>query len=122
VSQSNRSTRYLSVTLYTQLTWSAHIHQVRKKAAQRLGVLGSLLNRRIGLSITNRVLLYKQLIRPMMDYMCPVWRFAAHTHVGRLQVLQSKGLHLATGAPWYIVTGRSTRIWEFHSSPTTSEP
>jgi hypothetical protein len=59
--------RCLGVTLDTQLTWSAHVNQVGKKAAQRLGRLGPLLNRRSGLSITNAVLLYKQLIRPMMD-------------------------------------------------------
>jgi hypothetical protein len=40
---------YLVVTLNTQLTWSAHINQVGKKAAQRLGMLGPLLNRRSGL-------------------------------------------------------------------------
>jgi hypothetical protein len=38
----------------------------------------------------------------MMDYACPAWRSAAHTHVYRLQVLLSKCLHLATGAPWYV--------------------
>ena len=38
----------------------------------------------------------------MMDYACPVWRSAARTHVRRLQVLQSKFLHLPTGAPLYI--------------------
>ena len=38
----------------------------------------------------------------MMDYACPAWRSAARTHVRRLQVLQSKCLRLATGAPWYI--------------------
>jgi hypothetical protein len=59
--------RYLGVTLNTQLTWSAHVNQVGKKAAQRLGVVGPLLNRRSGLSVRNGVLLYKQLIRPMMD-------------------------------------------------------
>jgi hypothetical protein len=36
-----------------------------------LGVLGPLLNRRTGLSIKNGVLLYKQPIRPLMDYACP---------------------------------------------------
>jgi hypothetical protein len=41
--------------------------QGRKKASQRLGVLVYLLNRRSGLSIRNGVLLYKQLIRPIMD-------------------------------------------------------
>jgi len=42
----------------------------------------------------------------MMDYACPVWRPAAHTHVCKLQVLQSKCLCLATGAPWYISSGQ----------------
>jgi hypothetical protein len=55
--------RYLGVTLDTRLTWSPHIDQVRKKAAQRLRVLDPLLNRRSGLPIGNGVLLYKQLIR-----------------------------------------------------------
>jgi hypothetical protein len=90
------------VTLDPRLTWRPHIVQVRKKASQRLGVLGSLLNRRSVLSIRNGVLLYKQLIRPMMDYACPVWRCAARSYVKQLQALQSKCLRIATGAPWYI--------------------
>jgi hypothetical protein len=65
-------------------------------------VLGPLLHRRSGLSLRNGVLLYKQLICPMMDYGCPVWRFAARSHVRKLQVIQSKCLRAATGAPWYI--------------------
>jgi hypothetical protein len=93
---------YLGVILDTRLTWSSHIDQVRKKAAQRMGVLGPLLHRRSGLSIRNDVLLYKQLIRPMMDYGCPVWRSVAYSHVRKLQVIQSKCLRAATGAPWYI--------------------
>jgi len=67
-----------------------------------MGMLGHLLNRKSDLSVRNRVLLYKQLIRPMMDYACPAWRSTACSHVQRLQVLQSKCLRLATGAPWYI--------------------
>jgi hypothetical protein len=75
------TTRYLGVTLDIRLTWSPHIDQVRKRAAQRLGMLGPLLNRKSDLSVRNRVLLYKQLIRPMMDYACPAWRSPACTHV-----------------------------------------
>jgi hypothetical protein len=94
--------RYLAVTLDRRLTWSKHIDQVKKKTAQRLGTLGPLLNRRNSLSIRNGVLLYKQLIRPMLDYACPVWRSAARSHIKKLQVLQSKFLRIATNAPWYI--------------------
>jgi hypothetical protein len=38
----------------------------------------------------------------MIDFACPAWRSAARFHVRRLQVLQSKCLRLATGAPWYV--------------------
>jgi hypothetical protein len=92
------------VTLDTRLTWSPHIDQVRKKTAQRIDMLGPLLNRKSDLSARNGVLLFKQLIRPMMDYACPAWKSAARTHVRRLQVLQSKCLRPATGVLWYIST------------------
>jgi hypothetical protein len=78
--------RYLGVTLDKRLTWATHIDQVRKKASQRLDVVDPLLNRS-GLSISNGVLLYRQRIRPMMDYACPVWRSAARSHIRKLQVL-----------------------------------
>jgi len=95
-------TSHLGVTLDTRLTWSPHIDQVKKRAPQRMSMLSLLLNRKSNLSVRNRVLLYKQFIRPMMDYACPAWRSAARTHVQRLEVLQSKCLRLATGAPWYV--------------------
>jgi hypothetical protein len=96
------TTRYLWVTLDKRLTWSPHIDQVRKKTAQRMGMLGRLLTRKSDLSVRNGVLLYKPLIRPMMDYACPAWRSAGRSHVRRLQVLQSKCLRLATVATWYV--------------------
>ena len=65
-------------------------------------MLGPLLNSKSDLYIRNGVLLYKQIIRPMIDYACTAWRSAARTDVRRLQVLQSKCLRLAAVAPWYI--------------------
>ena len=105
--------RYLGVILDTQLTWSSHIDQVRKKAAQRMGVLGPLLHRRSGVSIRNVVLLYKQLIRPVMDYGCQVWRSAAVPISESCRWFSPITLllvHLGTS-----VIGKFTRIWEFHS-------
>jgi hypothetical protein len=94
--------RYLEVTLNTRLPWSPHIDQVRKTTAQTMGMLGPLLNRKSDLSVMNGMLLYKHLIHHMMNYTCLVWRSAARSHVRRLQVLQSKCLRLATGAPRYL--------------------
>jgi hypothetical protein len=89
------------VALDIQLTWSAQLNQVGKKIAQRLGVL-NLFNRRSSMSIGNCVLFYKKLIRPMMDYACPIWRSAARSHVRKLHVLQSKCLRIATIARWCV--------------------
>ena len=49
-----------------------------------MGVLGPLLNSKSDLSVKKEVLLYKQLIRPMMEYARPACRSAARTHVQRL--------------------------------------
>ena len=76
--------------------------QVRCKASQRLGVLCTLLNKRSGLSIRNGLMLYHQLIHPMMDYACPVWRHAVDSHLKRLQHTQSKYLHIIADSPWYV--------------------
>jgi len=94
------------VTLDKRLTWWPHIEQVSRRTAQSMGLLVPLLNRRSDLSIRNGVLLYKHLIRPLMDYACPAWRSAARTHIRRLQVLQSKCLRLVTIAPWYLSNRR----------------
>jgi len=72
------------------------------------------LNRKSYLSVRNGVLLFKQFIRPLMDYACPAYRFAARSHVRRLQVLLSKCLRLASGALWYV---RNRHIHEDLSVP-----
>jgi hypothetical protein len=99
--------RYLGVTADKRLIWSPQIYQVRKQAAWSMRVLGLPLNRKIILSVVYGVLPYKQLICPMMDYACPIRRFAARVEI--MQVLQSKCLRLATVASWYV---RSRQIHE----------
>jgi hypothetical protein len=51
-----------------------------REASQGLCMLDCLLSRRGGLSTSNSFLLYKLLIRSMVDYTCLVWRFAVCTH------------------------------------------
>jgi hypothetical protein len=94
--------RYFGVTRDTRLVFSPHIDQVRKRAAQWFEMLGTLLNRKSDLSVRNGFLLYKQLIRHLLEYACPAWRSAARSSVLKLQVLESTCLHLAIGAPWYV--------------------
>jgi hypothetical protein len=97
-----RNSTVSGVTLDALLTWTAHLNRFIRKEVQRLGVLGPLLNRRSGLSIRNAVLIYKQLIRPMMVYARLIWRFAARSHVRKLQLLEPKSHRIAINAFWYV--------------------
>jgi hypothetical protein len=114
--------RYLGVTLDSHLNWSPHIVQIRKNSSQRLVVLGCLLNRRSGLSIRNGVLLYKKLIRPMMDYACLIRRCAARSYVMQLQALDSNVFSLLLVHRGTSVTGRFTRTLGCRSLKNTPEP
>jgi len=114
-------TRYVGLTLDTRLLWSHENDQIRKRNAQKMCILLSLLIKKRDLSVRNGVLLYKQFACTMINYACPAWRPAALSHDRRLQVLQSKCLRLATGVLWYV-TGRYRRTWEFRCLPTTSVP
>jgi hypothetical protein len=67
-----------------------------------MGVPGPFLNRRNILSVRNGVLLYKQLIRPMVELAYPICRFAARSHIQKLQELQSKSISIPNNEPWYI--------------------
>jgi hypothetical protein len=80
----------MGVTLDTQLTCLSHIDQVRKKVAQRLGVV----------SIRNGLLLCKQLICLVMDYAYLICRLATDTRIKKKEVHQFKCLRLATSALW----------------------
>jgi hypothetical protein len=65
-----KTARCLGVTLDTLLTWSAHVNQVRKRAAQGLGMLGPLLNRRSGLSVRTAHPSHDGLRMPSLEIRC----------------------------------------------------
>jgi hypothetical protein len=80
----------------------AYIDQVRKRTAQRVVMLGTLMYRKSDFSVRNGFRLYKQLILLMTDYACLACRSAARTHVRRHLVLQCKCLCFATGVSWCV--------------------
>nr|CAD7434834.1 unnamed protein product [Timema monikensis] len=57
---------------------------------------------RSALSTRNGLTLYKQLLRPILDYACPAWGHLADTYMRRMQAFQSVCLRIIVGAPWYV--------------------
>jgi hypothetical protein len=61
----------LGVSISNDLKWSSHIEKVTQKASQRIFVLTNA--RRAGASQEDMKSLYTSIIRPVLEYCCPVW-------------------------------------------------
>lgn len=96
------SVKYLGLTLDKKLLFREHI--IAKKT--HLTLLSQKFNWLIGryskLSLENKILIYKAIIRPAWSYCCVLWGMARDTNINKIQTSQSKFLRDATNAPWYV--------------------
>jgi len=61
-----------------------------------------LLVRKSKLSLANKLLLYKCVLKPVWACGIQLWGCAKPSHTQTIQRLQSKILRSVTGAPWYV--------------------
>lgn len=93
---------YLGVTLDSKLTWKNHVDELASRVNRRMAMLYPLYKRRSPMSVSNKVLIYKQVLRPAITYACQIWGTAAKTHLKKLHTLQNRYLRTAVDADWYI--------------------
>lgn len=94
--------RYLGVVHDKKLKYDKHVNNIIEKVDRSTKALYSLLNRRSKLSIKNKSLVVKCIIRPMLTYAAAVWGNCAKSHRKRLQVKQNKLLKMVHNLdPWY---------------------
>ncbi|GFY04279.1 RNA-directed DNA polymerase from mobile element jockey [Trichonephila clavipes] len=94
--------KYLGLHIDSRLTFKKHIDYLSEKFWGRISLAISLVGRRSPLSLENKVILYKQILRPVITYGSPVWGAAAATHMKKIQVMQNKILRVMTNAPWVV--------------------
>jgi len=94
--------KYLGLNLDRRLTWKPHIQNKRKQLGLLLKRMYWIIGRKSKLSLTNKLLIYKTILKPTWTYGIPLWGTAAQSHIDILQRLQNKILRMATNAPWYI--------------------
>jgi hypothetical protein len=61
-----------------------------------------LLGRSSRLSIPNKLLLYKSILKPIWTYGIQLWGTASTSNIEILERFQSKALRIIVGAPWYV--------------------
>ena len=93
---------YLGIHLDRRLTWRRHIEAKRLHMKLKASSLHWLINSHSKLSLDNKVILYKTVLKPIWTYGIQLWGTASNTSIDIIQRAQSKILRTMTGAPWYI--------------------
>uniref|UniRef100_A0A2S2P0Y0 RNA-directed DNA polymerase from mobile element jockey n=1 Tax=Schizaphis graminum TaxID=13262 RepID=A0A2S2P0Y0_SCHGA len=92
--------KYLGLTFDKRLTWAQHLKNKRKSVNSRLHLLRPLL--RSKLNISNKLLIYKAILRPVWAYGIQIWGSAKSSNLRTIQAFQSICLRQIVSAPWYI--------------------
>ena len=110
--KTQKTAKYLGVTFDKHLRFKEHIENLRKKANRALNVLRVTAGKKWGVSPKSRILLYKNLIRPKLEYCQEVYDQGNKTDLEKLDKIQNAALRIITNAPKHtsniglsIVTG-----------------
>lgn len=94
--------KYLGLHIDKRLTWKTHINKKRKQMDLKLKQMYWIMGKKSNLSLENKILLYKSIIRPIWTYGCQLWGCASRSNVEVIQRFQSKTIRTIADAPWYV--------------------
>jgi hypothetical protein len=95
-------TMYLGLHHDQRLTWRKHIQVKRRQLYMKYRQMYWLLNRKSKLSMTNKILLYKAILKPIWNYGLQHCGFAKPTTINLIQGFQSRTQRVIADAPWYV--------------------
>lgn len=94
--------KYLGMNLDAKLKWKEHIKKKREELNLKYRKMYWLLGRNSDLSVENKIMLYKQVLRPVWTYGIQLWGCTKKTNTEIIQKFQNKVLRGIVNAPWYI--------------------
>jgi hypothetical protein len=101
--QLSRSERTFQLLyLDEKLTWKPHIKAKRRQLDLKIKNMYWLLNRKSKLSLENKLIIYKHILKPIWSYGIALWGCSKPSNTKILQSFQSKTLRMITRAPWYV--------------------
>jgi hypothetical protein len=82
--------KYLGLHLDRKLTWQQHIFTKWKQLGLTLTKMYWLLGRSSRLSLPNKLLLYKSILKPIWTYGIQLWGTTSTANIEMLELFQSK--------------------------------
>lgn len=110
--------KYLGMHLDRRLTWQKHLKTKRDEINLKYRNLNWLLGRNSRLSVENKLLVYKTVLKPVWSYGIQLWGSAAISNVNIIQRVQNAILRAIGKAPWFI---RISELHEHLGIPTVAE-
>ena len=96
------SVKYLGINFYRRVTWKAHVTAKRKQLDLKAGEIKWIIGSHSPLSLENKTLIYKTILKPVWTYGIELWGCASNSNIEIIQRYQSKLLRLITSAQWYV--------------------
>ena len=83
--------KLLGVTLSNDLTWNRHVDTMVQKVSKRIFLLYQL--KRAGIRQADMVTIYLTVVRPIVEYACPVWHTNLPTYLSdSIEIIQKRAL------------------------------
>jgi ribonuclease HI len=89
--------RYLGVIFDRKLLWNGHVRLIQQKCAKRINFLRSMAGVSWGAHPDTMIVLYKGLIRSVLEYGCVAFDRASKNHILKLERIQYRCLRIALG-------------------------
>ena len=84
-----RQAKVLGVTISADLSWNAHVETIITKARKRVFIIYQL--KRACISQTDLIIIYVTVIRPVLEYACPVWHTSLANYLSNsIDAIQKK--------------------------------
>ena len=96
------SVKHLGLHFDCKLNSKEHITKKRKQTDLKAKEINWLIGRNSNLSLENKLLVYKAVIKPIWTYGIEFWGCANKSNIAIIQRSQSKILRTITNAPWYV--------------------
>jgi hypothetical protein len=93
--------KYLGIHLDCRLTWQKHIFTERKQLELQLRRMYWIIGRKSKLTLENKLLIYKTILKPTWTYGIPLWGTVCNSIIEILQIFQNKVLRSIVNATWY---------------------
>lgn len=94
--------KYLGMTLDAKLRWKEHVKKKKEELNIKFRKMYWLIGRQSELTIQNKLLLYRQILKPVWTYGIQLWGCTKKTNIKIIQTFQNKVLRCIVNAPWYI--------------------